>query len=103
MNNSIKTNDIKYLLFFSLAALILFVMPEFAFAQSSPFDSVESKGNEILIWASGSLWAIISGLALLGVAGFWLWGKLSIPQALTVAAAIILGFSVVEIVAALRN
>ncbi len=82
---------------------IITIFPEITLAAGSPFDSVDTKGQEIASWASGSLWTWLSTIAVLIVTAGAFFGKINWPTAITVIMAIVIGFNAGNIVSLLQG
>jgi type IV secretory pathway VirB2 component (pilin) len=83
--------------------LIVVIFPELSLAAGSPFDSVDTKGQEIATWASSSLWTWLSTIAVLIVTAGAFFGKINWPTAITTIIAIVIGFNAGNIVSLLQG
>lgn len=103
MNNLKLSKNHYTLLFCIVSGLIIMMLPEVSFAQSSPFDSVDTKGKEIASWASGSFWTWMSTIAVIVTTAGAFFGKINWPTAISVIVAIVIGFNAGNIVSLLAG
>ncbi len=98
MTNSV-TQKLPLIISLLILGLIILI-PDVVFAQGTPFDSVTEKGEESVSWITGSFMKIIGTIAVVALAVGMGTGKLDWRIAVTVIAAIIIGFNAGNIVEA---
>jgi type IV secretory pathway VirB2 component (pilin) len=103
MHNLRSSKNCRALLFSVVSALIIMMLPEISFAAGSPFDSVDTKGQEIASWASGSFWTWMSTIAVIITTAGAFFGKINWPTAISVIVAIVIGFNAGNIVSLLQG
>ena len=81
---------------------ILFLYPEFLFAQADPFAEIDKQGQGFVDWLTGNFMAIVGVVAVVAMAVATAAGKLDWRYALTVGLAILIGLYAQDIVNALK-